>query len=38
MVVGRNTNDQRTTQAKLQLKFPFFFKRKNLAKSKACIL
>lgn len=23
MVVGRNTNDQRTTQAKLQLKFPF---------------
>ena len=23
MVVGINTNDQRTTQAKLQLKFPF---------------
>ena len=30
MVVGINTNDQRTTQAKLQLKFPLFFKEKIL--------
>ena len=30
MVVSINTNDQRTTQAKLQLKFPFFLKEKIL--------
>lgn len=32
MVVGINTNDQRTTQDKLPLKFPLFFYEKILPK------